>query len=498
MNEMLNKVKEVFISVFPVTLIVFLIHFIWVPLSSEQIESFSVGAFLVLIGLSIFLSGIDESIDPIGHKVGRSLTRTNSLALVITVSLILGFFISFAEPDLHILAQQVDKVTAGQFPKNLMVVVVSIGLGVMMTLGQIRILYSIPLQYVFLLAYGIIAILSLLSSREFLAIAFDASGATTGAITVPFLLALAGGVSAMKKRSDKSEVDAFGLVGIASSGAIIGVLLTGLIMGVEKLGGELPVEAVSDDGILKHYLHLIPQTLWESLMSLGPILIAYLIFYFVDKPRRKSEFISIFRGMFFTYIGLSIFLLGVYGGFMDVGSYLGVGMGSLDSKVPALLVGFILGLVTVLAEPAVYVLTHQVEDVTGGYVRRPLVLAFLSVAVGLAIFLSILRILVPGIQLWMFLLPGFGISVIAAFMVPELFVGIAFDAGGVASGPMTATFALAFVQGLSRAVPGADVIVDGFGMIAIVAAMPILSLQLLGIIYKQRTKHLEKGKQKES
>ncbi len=492
MSEIKAKFKEVVASVLPVTLIVILLNFTITPLEAGQLPRFIIGAILVTIGLTIFLFGIDQSIEPIGHAMGGALAKSGKYPVVITVTLILGFFISYAEPDLHILAGQVDTVTQGQFNKTLMVVVVSIGIGVMMTLGIIRIIKSVPLRYVFTAAYALIFILSIFSPADFIAIAFDASGATTGAITVPFMLALAGGVAALKKDRKTAEIDSFGLVGIASTGAILGVLITGLIMGIDKLDGQLPPVVPDNGSLLQGYFDLLPTLARETLLSLAPIFLAYLAFQVVVFHHPAKAAWSNIKGLIITYIGLILFLLGVNGGFMDVGTELGVKLVALDSKIPVLIVALILGLVTVLAEPAVHVLTHQVEDVTGGYVRRNLVLGFLSVAVGLAIFMSVLRILVPEIQLWMYLLPGFGISVILAYFVPELFVGMAFDAGGVASGPMTATFSLAFVQGIAAQVPTADVVTDGFGMIAIVAMMPIISIQLLGALYQFKTRRQTK------
>ncbi len=494
MSEIRSKFKEVLASVLPVTLIVILLNFTLTPLDEGQLPRFIIGAILVCIGLTVFLFGIDQSIEPIGHSMGSALAKSGKYPVVITVTLILGFFISYAEPDLHILASQVDAVTQGQFNKTLMVVVVSIGIGTMMTLGLIRILKSVPLRYVFTAAYALIFILSIFAPADFIAIAFDASGATTGAITVPFMLALAGGVAALKKDRKTAEADSFGLIGIASTGAILGVLITGLIMGVDKLEGQLPPVVPDNGNLLQGFTSILPHLAWETLLSLSPILLAYLLFQFVVFRHRAKDVWSNISGLIVTYIGLVAFLLGVNGGFMDVGTELGVKLVSLDSKVPVLFVALLLGLVTVLAEPAVHVLTHQVEDITGGYVRRRLVLGFLSVAVGLAIFMSVLRILVPEIQLWMYLLPGFGLSVLLAYFVPELFVGMAFDAGGVASGPMTATFSLAFVQGIAAQVPTADLVTDGFGMIAIVAMMPIISIQLLGALYQYKTRQATKKK----
>jgi hypothetical protein len=230
------------------------------------------------------------------------------------------------------------------------------------------------------------------------------------------------------------------------------------------------------------------QISWESFLTLLPIIIAYIIFQVFFFKHKKRKVLDIVRGVVLTYIGLVVFLLGVYGGFMAVGAQLGLQLASMDSSIPVLLVALLLGLATVLAEPAVHVLTNQVEDVTGGSVKRRLVLIFLSIAVGLSIFMSALRILMPGIQLWMYLLPGFGLAVVLAYFVPDLFVGMAFDAGGVASGPMTATFSLAFVQGVAEHVPTADLVADGFGMIAIVAMMPIIAIELLGAIYQAKAR----------
>lgn len=483
LSEITTKLKEVLGSVLPITILVLILHFTFTPLEPNLLFAFLIGSALVIIGLTVFLFGIDQGLEPIGQGIGNTVTRSNSYAVLVTVSLILGFFISFAEPDLRILANQVDSVTSGQFDGLLMVMVVSIGIGVMMTLGIMRILRGVRMKYVFTIVYGLIFFLSLFSSSDFLAISFDASGATTGAITVPFVLALAAGVSAIKKDSKMGEADSFGLVGIASTGAILGVLITGLFLRVDKLDGVLPETEISASNLLGVYGSKLCDIAWDSFLSLLPIIIIYTLFEIFFFKHKKKKVIDITRGIALTYVGLVIFLLGVNGGFMEVGAKLGVLLASMDSKVPLLIVALLLGLSTVLAEPAVLVLTHQVEDVTGGYVKRTLVLIFLSVAVGMSIFMSAIRILVPDIQLWMYVLPGFGLSVILSFFVPDLFVGMAFDAGGVASGPMTATFSLAFVQGIAAYVPTADVVTDGFGMIAIVAMMPILAIELLGVLY---------------
>lgn len=494
MDALKDKLKEVLASVLPITVIVLILHFTISPLDSSMIYAFLVGSVLVIIGLTVFLFGIDQGIEPIGHGIGNTLTHSKSYAVIITICLVLGFFISYAEPDLHILAGQVDSVTAGQFNQTLMVVVVSIGIAVMMTLGMLRILKGIRLKYVFTAAYGLILVLSVFSSSDFIAISFDASGATTGAITVPFILALAAGISAMKSDSKSSEADNFGLVGVASTGAILGVLVTGLIFGIDKLNGTLPEQTIAETNLLEIYGSKFLRIAWEAFVSLLPIIIVYILFQVYSFKHKKGRVLDVTRGLFLTFFGLVIFLLGVNGGFMAVGTQLGIQLAKMDSKVPVMIVSLLLGLTTVLAEPAVHVLTNQVEDVTGGYVKRSLVLTFLSVAVGLSILMSALRIYIPNLQLWVYLLPGFGISAVLAYFVPELFVGMAYDAGGVASGPMTATFSLAFVQGIAAQVPSADLVTDGFGMIAIVAMMPIIAIELLGALYLIKTRKSSKTK----
>lgn len=492
MNGLIEKVKEVLASVLPIDFIVLFLHFTIAPLEPVMLYKFLIGSLLIVIGLSVFLLGIDMGIEPIGHSAGNAIQNSNSYKIAITASLVLGFFISYAEPDLHILAKQINMVTSGAFSNILMVTTVSVGMGVMMTVGMLCIFRDIPLKFALTGAYLLIFIFGIFSSQDFLAIAFDSSGATTGAIAVPFMLAMSSGFSSMKKNSRSSEADSFGIIGIASSGAILGILVLGLFFDIGELTGDIPLTAAEETGVLSSFISQAPNLAVESLITLAPIVATYVVLQIFSKKGKRRGVRAALWGLAFTYAGLVLFMLGVNAGFMAVGSQIGIRLASLDTKVPVLFLALLLGVSSVLAEPAVHVLTHQIEDVTGGSVRRRLVLIFLSVAVGLAIFLSSLRILVPQLQLWMYLIPGFGLAVILAHFVPDLFVGMAFDAGGVASGPMTVTFSLAFVQGVASQTPTADVIVDGFGMIAIVAMVPIVAIELLGMLYRMKLKKVSK------
>lgn len=487
MTVLIEKFKEVLLSVLPITIIVLILNFSITPMETPMLIRFILGAVFIIIGLTIFLSGVDIGISPIGKLMGSALTKTNKIWVIAIAGILLGFIISIAEPDLHILANQVSFVTEGLISKLSIIVVVSLGIAVMLALGLIRIVYNIPLHLTLTVLYFIILVLGLFTPSAFLAISFDASGATTGALTVPFILALAIGVSSLKKDSVASEQDNFGLVAIVSAGAIIAVMIMSAISQPGDISGSLEYGLSKSPSIIAPFLNQLPIVAGEILLALLPIMLFFLIAQKLSLNLARRPLRKIMKGLLYTFIGLVLFLLGVNAGFMEVGSMVGQSVAALNNYSIIILIGFILGLVTILAEPAVHVLTHQIEEVTSGYVKRGAVLFALSIGVGAAIALSMVRILIPEIEIWHFLLPGYLIAIAMSYSVPKLFVGMAFDSGGVASGPMTATFILAFTQGAANAIEGANVLIDGFGMIAMVALMPIITLQILGFIFKMKS-----------
>jgi len=305
-------------------------------------------------------------------------------------------------------------------------------------------------------------------------------------MTVPFILALGIGVSSLKAGKE-SEEDSFGLVAIASAGAILAVIIMSILSKTDKITGSLEQSTINSTSVIEPFIQKTPTIMYEVTLALLPLLVLFLIFNITSFKLSKRKFSKILKGLVYTFIGLVLFLVGVNAGFMEVGSIVGYSVASLDNKWIVIIIGFILGLVVILAEPAVYVLTDQIETVTSGYIRRKVVIMALSIGVAFAVALSMIRVIVPQIQLWHYLLPGYIISIIMTFHVPKLFVGIAFDSGGVASGPMTATFILAFTQGAAEAIEGANVLVDGFGVIAMVALTPLIALQILGLIFKRKS-----------
>ncbi|WP_373816978.1 DUF1538 domain-containing protein, partial [Jeotgalibaca porci] len=460
MEVFIDKLKEVLQSVLPITILVIILHFTIAPLPGIEFSRFLFGALLIIMGLAVFLFGVDIGITSIGNYLGKEIARSNSLKFVLVMGLILGFFISIAEPDLIILANQVSEVTDGAIPSTVLLVVVSVGIAFMMTIGLFRIVYRYPLRNIFFVIYTLIFLLAIFSSNDLFAIAFDASGSTTGALTVPFMLALATGVASLNHDSKSAEIDSFGLVGVASSGAILSVLILGLFTGDSGITGTLSVDVGAYTSWVVPFTDTLPHMALETVLSIAPILIIFVCYnLFVAKRKMQTaDFKRAMLGLLYLYVGLVLFLTGVNAGFLNVGRQLGMTIAGMDSKWPVLFIGLLLGLVVILAEPAVYVLTHQIEDVTNGSVKRSVVLVFLSVGVGLAVLLSVVRVLVPEILLWHYLVPGYIIALVLAFRVPNLFVGMAFDAGGVASGPMTATFILAFIQGVADITPHSNVL----------------------------------------
>jgi hypothetical protein len=486
LNLLKDKFKEVSLSVLPISLIVIILNFTLVPIDSDMMARFIIGSLLVILGLGIFLFGVDLGVNPIGNLMGETTAKTNKAILVGILGFLLGFLITVAEPDLFILAKQVNQASGGIISAYSILIVVSIGVGIMVALGLLRILFEKPLNKMYTIIYFIIFILGLKVSAEFLAISVDASGATTGAMTTPFILALGYGVSQLKG-GKKEEEDSFGLVGVASTGPILAIMLMSIIAGVTNIQGQAEAFVVHE-GIIGPYLKEFPRMMRETVYTLMPVILMFLIFNLFKFKLNRRNRNKILKGLLYTYIGLVLFLTGVNAGFMEVGRVMGYKIANLDHSLLLPAIGFLLGLVVVLAEPAVHVLTEQVEDVTAGYIKKSVIRIAFSIGIATAVSMSMLRIMIPSLKLWHFLLPGFALAVLLSYKVPPIFVGIAFDAGGVASGPMTATFVLAFAQGAADAIPTANVLVDGFGVIAMVAMTPLVTIQLLGYLFQLKGK----------
>lgn len=492
MQVLFQKIKENVLSVLPIVLLVLVLNFTLLNLEKNIIISFLIGAVLIVLGLSIFLLGIETGINKIGKLFGNVIAKSNSLLLLLGIGVLIGVAVTIAEPSLSILAGQASNISLGKISFLSTIIVVSLGTGILLSLGIVRIVYAIKLHYVLIFFYLLVLLFSLFSNADFLGLAFDASGATTGALAVPFILSIAVGTSKLESKRKKNENDGFGLVGIASIGAILAVLIMGILKNT-SIEGELEISQVANKSLLRLFVGgFFPQAL-EVLLSLLPILVLFFIFNIISFKLKKHDFIKVIIGLLLSTFGLTLFLLGVNQGFMQVASLISSKLVLAEKNTLMLVIAFVLGISTILAEPAVHILTREIEYATNAYVKSSLVMFTLCMGVGIAVFLAVLKTLIPALQLWHILLPGYALALILTFFCPSLFVGIAFDSGGVASGPMTATFILAFIQGAAQQRVGADVVLDGFGVISLVAMAPLISLQLLGLLYKFKTNKKSRG-----
>ena len=481
-----EKFINVFSSILPVGGLVYLLHFVLTPIPGYELGKFSIGLLLIGIGLVLFLLGIDIGVEPAGDVFGHSIAKRNSIVVLILAGLVLGFFITAAEPSVLILSHQVNQVTGDGITNVSLVIALSIAVGVFVSIGLLRIVFNLPLYIILAVSYGFILLLAVIVGSDMTAIAFDASGATTGILTVPFLLSITTGITSMKKQSKSAEKDTFGLIGIAAVGAIIGVLFLGLFAKVTPALPEVGDIVIPNTQVFAPFISAFPQVALDAFMTVFPILVIFSLLQYFQKPISKKRYTRILKGFAYVYVGLVLFFLGVENGFMGVG--LTIGKALTDHSIGVLLlVGFSLGFLSIIAEPSVYVLTNKISDVTSGYISKRLLVLSLAIGVGLALVLNTLRIKLDFLELWHVLLIGYIINIFMMFITPRLFIGIAFDAGGVASGPIAATFIFAFSQGIAFGANNQGNLIDLFGLIALVAMTPIIVIQALGILYKIKT-----------
>ncbi len=458
-------------------------------------------AVFLIMGMTLFQLGSDIGMTTMGNQIGSKLVEMKNLKLFIITAFVLGMLVTIAEPDLQVLGKQMPNSTLFTLLGNdfsvgtVLIYAVAIGVGLFLMFAVIRVLLGWNLSKIFIVLYILVFIFAAFTQKEYLAVAFDSGGVTTGPITVPFILALGVGIASVRG-GESSKDDSFGFVALCSIGPILTVLIMGMFVdGSAHYEPDVIPEIFSAADLLKAYIHAFPIFVKEVALALAPILAVYLIFqiFFLKLPK-----ITVFKtliGVAYTYVGLVIFLTAVNVGFLPAGSYIGGALAALSYNWIIIPVGIIIGFFIVAAEPAVHVLTGQVEDVTGGAISKKAMMTALMVGMGVSVGLAMTRVL-TGLSIWYLLVPGYTIALVFTFFVPKIFTAIAFDSGGVASGPMTATFLLPFATGACSAV-GGNVLMDGFGVVAMVAMTPLVTIQILGAVYAVKSKHANKTFTKE-
>ena len=486
-SKLIEKSKETLKAVVPIILIVLLLSFTIAPISPDILMEFLIGAVMLIVGLLFFSIGAEMAMTPMGERVGTTMTKSRKLLVMIVVSFALGFVITISEPDLQVLAQQVPSI-----PNLILIVAVAAGVGLFLVFALLRMLLRVPLPPLLLLFYAILFALAAFVPKDFLAVAFDSGGVTTGPMTVPFIMAFGVGISAIRNDKHAAE-DSFGLVSLCSVGPIIAVLILGMIYhpeSTEYLSDAIP-EITDSVQLGRLFARGIPVYLREMAVSLLPIVLFFGAFQLISRDMKKKTLIKILIGLVYTYVGLVLFLTGVNVGFMPAGNYLGQVIAGLPYAWIIVPIGMIIGYFIVQAEPAVFVLTKQVEEITSGAISAKAMETSLSVGVATSIGLAMIRVL-TGISIMWFVVPGYAIALLLTFFVPKIFTSIAFDSGGVASGPMTATFLLPFAMGACNAV-GGNIITYAFGVVAMVAMTPLITIQSLGLIYQVKAGRLQKA-----
>ena len=476
-KKLILKTKESLTSVLPISLIVLVLNFTITPMPFGVRGLFLVGAALLIMGMGLFTLGADTAMMPMGEQIGSQLIRSRKLGLLVIACLIMGTMITIAEPDLQVLAEQVPSV-----PNMVLILWVAVGVGTFLVVALLRILFQWRLSYILIGLYVAVFALGTFTSDSYLSVAFDSGGVTTGPITVPFILALGIGLSSVRG-GKSSHDDSFGLVALCSVGPIMTVMIMGMFF--DSSSGAQTGSEISEITGIGEIFHLFGQGLpfyaKEVALALSPIIVFFILFQIFSLKLPKSQMIKLIVGIIYTYAGLVLFLTGVNIGFLPAGQFIGDYIGGLSYNWILIPLGMLMGFFIVAAEPAVHVLNDEVEVLTGGAISKNAMLWSLSIGVAISIGLAMIRVL-TGISIWYVLVPGYALALALTFFVPKIFTAIAFDSGGVASGPMTATFLLPFTMGACTAV-GGNMLTDAFGVVAMVAMTPLITIQVMGLIY---------------
>lgn len=479
-----EKLLEALQAVLPIAAIVLILCFSIAPVSPSILLCFLLGAAMIIVGIMFFTLGAEMSMTPMGERVGSMLTRSQNLFLIIGVGFLLGFLITISEPDLQVLANQVPSI-----PNMTLILSVAVGVGIFLVMAFLRMLLGIPLPRLLVIFYAAIFLLAAFVPKEFLAVAFDSGGVTTGPITVPFIMAMGVGIASV--RGDKNAADdSFGLVALSSVGPILAVLLLGCFYNTGEAAYSMPTMAdvATTRDVARVFVVELPLYALEVMTSLLPIAGVFLLFQLITRRYRRRQLGQVIVGFLYTFFGLVLFLCGVNVGFSPVGMSLGSQLAASPWRWLLVPIGMLIGYYIVKAEPAIQVLNHQVQDVTNGSISAKAMNRALSLGVAVSVGLATLRVL-TGLPIQFILIPGYLLALVLSRLVPPLFVGIAFDSGGVASGPMTTTFLLPLSLGICEAV-GGNVMADAFGVVALVALTPLIAIQLMGLVYRIKEKKM--------
>lgn len=468
-----SKLRESFFLIFPITIAICVIALCFGINDINVFLVLSVSAILLILGMSLFLIGADTSMSELGQNIGATLSKSKKIWLMVLLSFAMGFVITFAEPDLMVLATQVKNFSTLS-SVWLFILVVSLGVGMFLMLAILKLLFKWKLSTILIISYALIFILSFFVPQQFMPLSFDSGSVTTGPISVPFLVSFGLGLSAV--RGGNNQDDSFGLIALCSTGPILSVMILSMFLGQNPstgVGDTIVANAITMQNFGQSFLHYIK----DVAIVIAPLIIIFLLFQIFAFKFPKQQVKRTIVGFILTYVGVVLFLTGIECGYMNLGLLLGETISNLSNNWISLPIGLVLGALAILAEPALQVLKKRVEDITGGVIKQKVILISMSVGVACAVSFAVLQALL-GFNLLFVLLPVYIICLSLAVYNTKLFTAVAFDSGGVATGAMAVSFILPFVTGLSAENA------NGFGTVGLIAAFPILTMQILGMIYK--------------
>ncbi len=481
MNNLMKVLKEALQSVLPIFAIVLLLSVSVAPMESGVLVMFLFGTLLLIVGMGFFTVGSGISMEPLGEGIGATLGKLKDIKIPLIVCFVLGVLITIAEPDLTVLAEQVPSI-----PNMVLIICVAIGVGIFLVISMIRSRFNIKLNNLLLGFYGLVILFAFFAPADFIPTAFDSGGVTTGPITVPFIMALGAGMASISNAKNARE-NSFGLIALCSIGPIMSVLILSIVFKPSSETTEtVLVIAKTTKEAFEAFLKGLPQYAEEVLIALVPILAVLGVFQFFTHRFNKHQLLKMGMGFVYTYIGLVFFLTGANIGFMPAGRLIGARIAESDMSFLLVPIGALMGYFVVSAEPAVHSLKKQVEEITNGSVSQKSIGLALSIGVGISVGIAMLRVL-TGIPILPILIFGYVLSLIITFFVPPIYTGIAFDSGGVASGPMSTTFILPFAIGACESL-GGNVMTDAFGIVAMVAMTPLIAIQVMGLISEIKRK----------
>ncbi len=463
---MLQKLKSAGLSVLPLVGFVLLVHFTMYKFSSSLLINFFIGCAVLIVGQVIFLTGIDNSIVPMGQFVGNSVTDQKKFYIFVIFGFIFGVLTTVAEPDLQVLAGKINASGFG-IPKMLVLIGAGVGVGALISIGLIRIVTKHSLGLILFILYGIIAVLGIFVSEKGFAMCLDAGACTTGVVTSPFLLALGIGVSKMvSANGSSSDEENFGLIALSSAGPIIVMLVFTMIFS----GNSSTSEVVASN------TPLWLSTLQDVSFSLFPLFIAFFVFELIFIKISKTERTKLLLGSCVTFVGLYLFLYGIEFGLTNMGEEFGKALASVNKLPITIAICASLGFSLAFCEPSIRILAGQVEDATNRNLKVPFIMIFMGVSIFLSIALVILQS-TYNFSIWWIFGILYGLSFLMMPFVSKLFTSIAFDSSGVATGTITVAFMFPIIAGLNGSL-------GGFGTLGIMGIVPVFVMELLGIIFR--------------